>query len=74
MFTKMTLAGLDRDVPNAQVEHYLQYGWTLIEEPKAVVDSGAIRAKSPKKKTAKSAETAPEAANEDQGNDITQGE
>jgi len=83
MFTKMTLAGLTRDVPLVQVDHYLAYGWERIvdsspEESKvsqdSVVDSSATPARAPKKKSAKTAETAPEAAQEDQGNAITQGE
>jgi hypothetical protein len=82
-FTKMTLAGLLRDVPEAQVGHYESYGWERIVdsspgEPQtsqdSSIDSSATPARAPKKKTAKSAEIAPEAAQEDQGNAITQGE
>jgi hypothetical protein len=75
MFTKMTLAGLDRDVPHAQVEHYKLYGWQVVEsKTESVVDSGKIQAKSPKKKAPKPAETAPEAAQEDLDNAINTGE
>ena len=84
MFTRMTLAGIDRNVPNHQVEHYLAYGWVRIVEDTAqsqldfgtsTIDSGPIATKAPKKKKAeKPAETAPEAAIEDLGNDINKGE
>lgn len=87
MFIKMQLAGFIRDVRNEQIQHYEQFGWERIkEEPQEVinpepliepkaVDSGAILVKAPKKKKSeKTAETATEAAEEDQGNDISKGE
>lgn len=85
MFTKMTLAGLERMVPYSHVEKFRLYGWKesganptvaveQVIEP-AIVESGAVSLKAPKKKkTEKSAEQVPEAAIEDLDNDITQGE
>ncbi len=83
MFVRVALAGLERDIPRAKLSHYKLYGWEVVganqapEEVKtpqaATVDSGAITAK-PRKKTAKSAETAPEAATVDLGNDISKGD
>ncbi len=50
MFTLMTLAGLERNVPNNQVEHYKLYGWKELGADPVVevhefptVDSGAIK-------------------------------
>lgn len=85
MFIKMQLAGITRDIRPDQMDHYLAYGWERIkEEPQELinpeplikpVDSGAIQVKAPKKKKSeKTAETATEAAPEDQGNDISKGE
>lgn len=79
----MTNVGLERYVPQNQVEHYQQFGWEIVganQEPEAAkslvtpVDSGTITARPPKKKTAKSAEIATEAATVDQGNDISKGD
>lgn len=76
MFTKMTLAGIERNVPNAQVEHYRQFGWkelgadpVIVETHKfPIVDSGAVKLKAPKKKKVETpAENAKEAV-EDLGN------
>ena len=86
MFTKMILAGIERNVPTVNVEHYESFGWKRVvgpaqgvinPEPKAApaVDAGMIQVKAPKKKKSeKTAETATEAAEEDQGNDISKGE
>jgi hypothetical protein len=51
--------GIERDITRSRLSEYLASGWT---QPGT------------RKKTAKSAETAPEAAPEDLGNDITQGD
>lgn len=81
MFIQVTLAGITRDIRPDQLEHYLTYGWTQVEaqpdlftEP-TTVDSGPIVTRSPKKKKSeKTAETAPEAAKEDLDNVINTGE
>lgn len=84
IFIKMTNSGLERQVPRQKVNYYKEFGWKIVganpdtEEVKtpqvSPVDSGTIIARPPKKKTAKSAEIAPEAAQEDQGNDISKGD
>lgn len=81
---KLTRMGQVITIPERVLQRQLAEGWTLAEanpENEQVqlalgseVDSGLIQAKAPKKKSAKTAETAPEAAIEDLGNDITQGE
>lgn len=50
--------GLERDVPRHRIAEYKSAGW---EQPE-------------KKKAVKPAETAPEAATEDLGNDISKGD
>lgn len=81
--TKVTLAGLERFVQPHDLDNYLLHGWQVVneqqkdlfEQPAQVVDSGAIATKAPKKKKSeKTAETAPEAAQEDLGNAINTGE
>jgi hypothetical protein len=85
MYIKMQLAGIQRDVLKQNVKHYESFGWErVVDKPKdfktleadfiKAVDSGVILVKPPKKKSTKTAEQAPEAAQEDLGNDINKGE
>ena len=81
MFVKMKNSDLERHVPQSQVEYYQQFGWVVVGAdpvpevaPQAIVqDAGVIQAK-PRKRATKPAEPAPEAANQDLGNDIFQGD
>lgn len=80
--TLVSLAGLERYVRPHELDNYLLHGWQVVQEAQVelfeqeqVVDSGKITTRAPKKKKSeKTAETAPEAAQEDQGNDINKGE
>jgi methyl coenzyme M reductase alpha subunit len=56
---KVIKDGLERDIHKSKLQEYIAGGW---------------KDASKKKKTEKSAETAPEAAQEDLGNDISKGE
>lgn len=80
MFTRMTLAGIDRNVPNAQVKHYESVGWKVqgadpvVEVHKfPTVDSGVIKMKAPKKKKVETPAEEAKDAVEDLGN-ANQGE
>lgn len=63
--------GMSRPAQPEEVASFEQAGWT--REP-AVVDSGAVKLKAPKKKAEKPAEIVPEAAIEDLDNAINIGE
>ncbi|CAB4153913.1 hypothetical protein UFOVP641_37 [uncultured Caudovirales phage] len=53
---------LERDISQSKLQFYIDAGWSVVEST------------SKKKKAEKPAETAPEAALEDLGNDINKGE
>lgn len=76
----MNMGARQIHVQSKDVERLLLEGWSLPSQlplflkETETIDSGPIKAKPAKKKAPKAAETAPEAAQEDLGNDIKQGE
>lgn len=64
--------GMSRPAQESDIELFESAGWT--REQSAVVDSGAVKLKAPKKKADKPAELVPEAAKEDLDNAINIGE
>lgn len=64
--------GMMRPAQPEEVERLESAGWS--REQSAVIDSGAVKLKAPKKKADKPAELVPEAAKEDLDNAINIGE
>jgi hypothetical protein len=64
--------GMSRPAQEQDVELFEQAGWR--QDNSAVVDSGAVKLKAPKKKAEKPADIEPEAAQESLDNAINTGE
>jgi hypothetical protein len=64
--------GMSRPAQPEDVERFELAGWT--QDQSAVVDSGAVKLKAPKKKAEKPADIEPEAAQESLDNAINTGE